>query len=271
MNISKIKLTEIKPAEYNPRKISKEEMQKLKNSIKTFGLTNPIIINLKNNTIIGGHQRYDALVDMILADGNLAEKEFDLIEKGDIGFIFDVDNLSIESEDHEKALNIALNKISGEWDLDKLQLVLEDLDMNDFDVSITGFDDVEISELMVEDTDISEAEIFGFDDDVEEELGTTYYEPVENDYQISDLYKEYEDLNMLKQLTDNEDLQRLIDLRLAWFCEFNFKKIADYYAYKADETEQQIFEKLGLVLLDRNQMIEHGFLKLYEHLDEEEE
>lgn len=268
MNISKIKLTEIKPAEYNPRYITDAEMKKLKNSIKTFGLANPIIINLKNNTIIGGHQRYEALVDMILSDGNLAETEFDLIEKGDIGFIFDVNNLSIESEDHEKALNIALNKISGDWDMEKLQLVLEDLDINGFDVNITGFDDTEINEVLAFDDDYSDSEIFDFDEG-EEELGTTYYEPVENDYKITDLYKEYDELSELKDMTDNEDLKRLIDLRLAWFCEFDFKKIADYYAYKADDIEQQIFEKLGLVLLDKNQMIESGFLKLYEHLDEE--
>ena len=121
----------------------------MKNSIKTFGLTDPIIINLNNHNIIGGHQRYDVLIDILLEDGNLSEKEFDLIEKGDIGFIFDVENLILESEDKEKALNIALNKISGSWDYDKLNILLEDLDLSDIDVTLTGFDteDIEIFKL----------------------------------------------------------------------------------------------------------------------------
>lgn len=121
----------------------------MKNSIKTFGLTDPIIINLNNHNIIGGHQRYDVLIDILLEDGNLSEKEFDLIEKGDIGFIFDVENLILESEDKEKALNIALNKISGSWDYDKLNILLEDLDLSDIDVTLTGFEteDIEIFKL----------------------------------------------------------------------------------------------------------------------------
>lgn len=147
MELKKIKLTEIKPAGYNPRKISEEDFKKLKNSIKTFGLTDPIIVNLKNNTIIGGHQRYDVLVDILLEEDNLAEKEFDLIEKGDIGFIFDVENLILKNEDYEKALNIALNKISGEWDITKLNTLVEELKVNDFDLELTGFDDLELEEI----------------------------------------------------------------------------------------------------------------------------
>ena len=145
--MKKIKLTEIKPADYNPRRISDEDFQKLKNSIRTFGLTDPIIVNLKNNTIIGGHQRYDVLVDILLEEDNLAEKEYDLIEKGDIGFVFDVENLTLKNEDYEKALNIALNKISGEWDTVKLNSLVEELKIKDFDLELTGFDDIELEEI----------------------------------------------------------------------------------------------------------------------------
>ena len=50
MEIEHIKITDLKPAEYNPRRISDEDYQKLKNSISTFGLVDPIIVNLKNMT-----------------------------------------------------------------------------------------------------------------------------------------------------------------------------------------------------------------------------
>ena len=49
LNIKKIKIDDIKPASYNPRKIQQKDFEKLSNSIKEFGLVDPIIINLKNN------------------------------------------------------------------------------------------------------------------------------------------------------------------------------------------------------------------------------
>ena len=63
MSEAKIKITDIVPARYNPRKISNEDYNKLSNSINEFGLVDPIIINLSNKHIIGGHQRYQILLN----------------------------------------------------------------------------------------------------------------------------------------------------------------------------------------------------------------
>ena len=62
MEVEEIKLKDLIPAEYNPRKISDKELKKLQKSIQHYGRVDPIIINLKNNKIIGGHQRFDALI-----------------------------------------------------------------------------------------------------------------------------------------------------------------------------------------------------------------
>lgn len=146
MQIDKIKLTQIKKAEYNPRTISEENYAKLKNSVKNFGLVEPILINLKNNTIISGHQRYDVLTDLILTDGNLAEKEFHLLKYGDLGLILDTDEPTLENEDYEKALNITLNNtnLTGDYDFEKLGELLDELNLSDLDVSLTGFDDISL-------------------------------------------------------------------------------------------------------------------------------
>jgi len=142
MEIEKIKITDIKPAEYNPRSISTEELTKLKNSINEFGLVDPIIINLKNNKIIGGHQRYEVLINEHMLNGDFYG-ELNLIRMGDVGWIFTETDLKIESEDHEKALNLALNKISGEWDFEKLGEILDELTINDFNIELTGFDNID--------------------------------------------------------------------------------------------------------------------------------
>lgn len=65
-------------------------------------------------------------------------------------------------ETREKALNVALNKINGEWDQDKLALLIADLDAIDFDAELTGFDDEEI-QAMIGSLDETEVEDDGFD------------------------------------------------------------------------------------------------------------
>lgn len=146
MKIKKINITDINEADYNPRTISDDEMTKLENSITEFGFVDPMIINLKNNKLIGGHQRYNALLSLNMKKGNFAE-ELNLVELGDIGWVFPDMDLKIESEQHEKALNIALNKISGTWDNEKLFTLLEELEYDDMGIELTGFTDEEMEML----------------------------------------------------------------------------------------------------------------------------
>lgn len=130
MNFIKKNINELKYANYNPRKKLKpedKEYQKIKKSIEEFGYVEPIIIN-KDNTIIGGHQRLTVLKD-------LGYEEVEVIQ-------IDIDKTK------EKALNIALNKITGEWDYALLGDLLLDLDTQNYDLEITGFDLDEIENIM---------------------------------------------------------------------------------------------------------------------------
>ena len=180
MDFEEIKLTDIVPAEYNPRKISEDEFNRLTNSISEFGLVDPIIINLNNNKIIGGHQRYDVLMNEHM-NNNESYDNLKLIRLGDIGWVFSEDSLTVKDDAHEKALNIALNKISGEWDNEKLQELFVDLNMSGFDVNLTGFDDIEIKHLQFEndilfddenDLELRESDLTDLDD--EEETAPKY-------------------------------------------------------------------------------------------------
>lgn len=130
MELIKVKIDELRPAPYNPRKKLKpgdKEYEKIKRSIQEFGYVEPVIIN-KDFTVIGGHQRITVLKDLQYA-------EIDCI-------IIDVD------KSKEKALNVALNKISGSWDIPLLKDLLQDLNTQNYDVSFTGFDPDEIEEVM---------------------------------------------------------------------------------------------------------------------------
>lgn len=124
MKIVTKNVNDLIPAHYNPRKKLKpgdKEYDKLKRSIETFGYVEPIIWNKRTNTVVGGHQRLTVLKD-------LGHKTVDVVEVD-----LDLNN--------EKALNVALNKVSGEWDAEKLEDLLRELDNDtDLDVTLTGFD-----------------------------------------------------------------------------------------------------------------------------------
>ncbi len=127
MDIRKIPVKELNPAKYNPRKNLKPgdpEYEKLKRSITEFGYVEPIIWNKRTGNIVGGHQRYKVLLE-------LGYKEVDCV-------VLDID------EQKEKALNVALNKITGEFDIPLLTDLLKDINDSGFDVSLTGFDADEI-------------------------------------------------------------------------------------------------------------------------------
>lgn len=123
-------ISELLPAEYNPRKDLQPgdpEYEKLKRSIEQFGYVDPVIWNRRTGRVVGGHQRLKVMKD-------LGMKELECV-------VVDL------SEEKEKALNIALNKISGDWDKDKLALLITDLQGSDLDVSLTGFDAEELDML----------------------------------------------------------------------------------------------------------------------------
>ena len=131
MKIRKFRLDELNPAKYNPRKALKpgdKEFEKLKKSIQHFGYVELIVVNVANgNTVISGHQRLSVLK-------HLGETE--------------VECVVVElSETEEKALNIAMNKVTGDWDVPKLADLMKDLERKNYNLDITGFEAPEISEL----------------------------------------------------------------------------------------------------------------------------
>lgn len=135
----KININDLKPADYNPRVMKEAERQKLKKNLKTFGLVDPIIIDLSdNNTIIGGHQRYDVLKEID------PEQDLKLIRLGDVGLVIKEAELRIKDKNDQKALNLSLNKISGQWDKNKLDNLLIELNTDNYILDLTGFDKLEL-------------------------------------------------------------------------------------------------------------------------------
>jgi hypothetical protein len=106
VEIRRVEISSLVPAEYNPRRITEEARAGLATSISSFGYVEPIIWNERTGRVVGGHQRLEVL-------RNRGITEVDVV----------VVNIA---EDREKALNVTLNnsRIQGEWDFEKLDVVL---------------------------------------------------------------------------------------------------------------------------------------------------
>ncbi len=150
MQIDTKKIADLIPADYNPRldlQPGDAEYDKLKQSLETFGYVEPVIWNQRTERVVGGHQRLKVLEE-------LGYESVDCV-------IVDLE------EPDEKALNVALNKISGDWDKDKLADLMMDLESLDYDLALTGFDLPELDELF---NDNLQEGVQDDDFDVDEEL-----------------------------------------------------------------------------------------------------
>jgi DNA modification methylase len=178
----------LKPAEYNPRKKLKpgdKEYKKIKDSIEEFGFADPLVVNA-DMTIIGGHQRLNVAIDLGYTEVPCA--------------VVDVDKT------REKALNIALNKITGEWDEQMLADLLTDLKEADYDLDYTGFEAPEVEQLF---SNIYDKKVKEDDFDVDKELQQPCFS------QLGDLWYLGKHRVICGDSTGEEIYTRLMDGQLA--------------------------------------------------------
>lgn len=132
MEMRTLKATEIKAADYNPRKDLQPEdaeYKKLRRSIEEFGYVEPIIWNERTGNVVGGHQRLKVLLEQ-------GAQEIDCVV------------VSLDDKD-EKILNVLLNKVKGRWDIGKLADLLQELDEAGA-MEVTGFEDWELQSLLMQ-------------------------------------------------------------------------------------------------------------------------
>ncbi len=122
-----IPITDLKKSPYNPREITRHDFEALKKSLAEYGFVDPVIAN-KDKTVIGGHMRVEAAKDLG-------------IETVPVVFV-DL------TEEKAKVLNLALNRISGDWDKEKLKELLSELNNLSVDLTLTGFTSEEVSMLL---------------------------------------------------------------------------------------------------------------------------
>lgn len=148
MKIELVAIEKIKPARYNPRvdlKPGDPEYEAIKRSISEFSLVEPLVWNKHNGVLVGGHQRLKVLREL-----GHAKIPVSVVEIKDVA--------------REKALNVALNKIAGEFLPEKLSKILEEITASNAElIAATGFSDEELKKLAASGAGPVEFEKFGVD------------------------------------------------------------------------------------------------------------
>lgn len=236
--------------EANSRTHSQEQITEIENSIKEFGFTNPVLVD-ENNIVRAGHGR-------LMAAANLGIDKVPAIRL--IGL----------NETQLSALVIADNKIAlnAGWNYDALKAELNFLDEQGFDLNITGFSDDELGELMEMDEgelDLSE------DNPYTDKIEGIHYEPSEQAPDLSDVYDttRYDELIAnIEKAHIPDDIKYFLRLSAARHIRFNYEMVADYYAH-AEGYIQELMEESALVIVDYDNAVENGYVKLNGELSEQ--
>jgi DNA modification methylase len=194
-NSKTIKISELKHPSYNPREIKSDDVEALKKSIERFGLRGLVTVNIHKGRagyIVGGNMTVMVLKEM--GWETIPKENVDLVDL---------------PEKEEKALSLALNKIAERrsWNDDKLAELMIDLNRSDFDLSVTGFNEVEISNLL-------DAQILDEEDEDEDEEKTVeeeYEEIKKPESKYGEIYKLGNHRLMCGDATNPGDVKKLME------------------------------------------------------------
>lgn len=125
LKVVDVLLADLEPAAWNPRTLSSKDKNDLKRSLDNFGCVEPLLVRKEDMSIIGGHQRYYVALELGWPDIPCV--------------ILDL------TETQAKVLNVGLNKISGDWETDKLQELLAEIATEELEVDLTGFSDADMA------------------------------------------------------------------------------------------------------------------------------
>ena len=216
----------------NAKKHTREQLDAVESSIREFGFRGFVIAWHNEDgvpEIVAGHARTTAA-------RNLGMTEVPVVYCDDL------------TDAQRRALTLADNQttmMTG-WDKDTLAQELDVL-AGEFDMGDFGFD-------LDKDT---------LGEEFSTAIGTVDYEPSGEQHEPEELFEMTDRFDeMIEGMDAPEGIKELCRIRSKWFCEFDYGAIADYYCTQATPEVQEVFEALGLVLLDRDQMIANGFADL---------
>ena len=237
LKIEYLSVAKLKPYENNTRKHAKKDVDNIAKSIERYGFADPIGIWGEDNIIVEGHGRLQAA------------KKLGMTEVPCIR----LDHLS-EQERREYAIAHNATAELSMWDAEMLKIELPSLSLDGFDFPfLESKEEIEkkLEEKYTVKRDVPQYEITGEKTEVQELVDTSF----------SDELKE-----KIKSANIPEDIKDFLLCAANRHNRFNYTKIAEFYA-AADKTVQRLMEESALVIIDFNDAIKYGYVKLFGALE----
>jgi hypothetical protein len=232
MNIESVKISTVKSNPNNPRVIKDDKFDKLVQSIKDFPQMleiRPIVVN-DDMIVLGGNMRLKACKEAGL-------KEVPIIKASDL------------TEEQQREFIIKDNVGFGEWDWEQLK------EWDGEELEAWGLD-------VPKDKTLDTDGLF----DIEIPFYTASDEKP-NEIELADTSRSDELIKKIDSLDLDTRLKNILKIRAAFFTDFNFQKIADYY-HNSDKNIKELFEDLGMVILTPRKALEKGFVDISENIME---
>jgi hypothetical protein len=241
------RISTLRNAPYNPRRISDSALRGLQSSVERFGLVQPIIVNERTGYIVGGHQRVKALKATGATDALVV-----LVDLPDT---------------EERALNLALNSpaISGEF-TEGLGALLDEVQAADADL----FEALMLGEIEASaGADDAVVDALPEESNYTRKIETPVYEPtMEAPPPVSKLLDTTRADAMAARINAADlpaDVRAFLLRAAERHVVFSFQNIAEFYAHASAEV-QDLFEESALVIIDYDRAVAEGFVKLTEKL-----
>lgn len=235
MKIKEVEIKSLIPYEFNNKIHDEKQINRIANSIREFGFTQPVVID-KNNIIIIGHWRVEGAK-------KLGMEKVPVVVMDEL------------SENQIKRLRILDNKLNeSERDIDNLKLELEALDDEDLREMFEGFGE----------------DVLDFENDktYTKKIEPPVYTPADRKPEIEELYDNEKQKKLEDEIKKSDLPEEIKDFLIKAsyrHIEFNYKLIADFYSNSSKEI-QDLMEKSALVIIDYNKAIENGYVIMSENL-----
>jgi len=250
LKIKTRKIAGLKPSDRNARVHSPEQIEQIAESIGEFGFTNPILVT-PEGTVVAGHGRLEAAKMLGLVSVPTIE----------IGADWTPEQI--------RAYVLADNQIAANssWDRDMLAAELGELSGDGIDLSLLGFSGAEIDDLLAPDPGEGEGEGDG-EKAYSRRIEAPIYTPkgdAPKPWELTDETKTRELKAEIHAADLPGDVREFLLTAAERHTVFDFRRIADFYA-SAEPATQRLMERSALVIIDFNQAIENGFVKLTQRL-----
>lgn len=251
----------------NPRRITTERLEELRENIALLGDLSGIVVDLNTDEIITGNQR-SKVIDINACEIEIVERFSEPDKQGTVAYGYAVTPEGIRMNYREvrwtdkkrERANITANAMGGEFDWEQLQSLFDTDDLAEWGLS-------DVADMFVDDQQATGESEHKYT----RKIVAPVYEPSETCPELSECVNRDKCDSLVQEIREAKlpkEVEQFLVMAAGRHIVFDYSKIADYYAH-APKRVQELMERSALVIIDFDKAIENGYVKLSDRIRKE--